>query len=186
MIYKKHTGRRLGLNCQFTIPDVLCDCKDNTLFSNINHHGQKKFNRKNTPLSKTEALCKKWPGRIRQRIRAALGILQIRSEPFRTRNSSLPESSLLYQGLCSIAKCNKFRKADTEIAITLQEISPTETVETLTLLYQKQQVCQAVLRTTWSDVDAVTLLTAPVDLIIPLSASLRSVSLVHQDLHTFD
>lgn len=128
--------------------------------------------------TRTEARCRKWPGRIWQQIRMALGILQIRDEPFRVRYSSLPESSLIYQELCNIATRNIFRRADTEIAITLQEISPTETVETLTLLHQKQQVCQAVLRTVWSDGGAVTQVTAPADLIVLLSASMCSAGFV--------
>lgn len=128
--------------------------------------------------TKTEARCKKWPGRIWQRIRMALGILQIRSEPFRAYDNSLTEASLIYQELCNIATCNKFRKADIEITITRQETSPTETVETLTLLHQKQRVCQAVLRTEWSNGGAVTQLSAPAYLLIPSLASMRLVGFV--------
>ena len=98
-----------------------------------------------------EARCRKWPGRMWQRIRMALGFSLLRPEPFHTYDSSLTEYSIVYKELCNIATCNKFRKEDIEITTTRQETSPTETVVTLTLLNQKQQVCQVELRTEWSN-----------------------------------
>lgn len=122
-------------------------------------------------ITKTESRCKKWPGRIWQQIRKTLGTAFVRDEPFLVYGSSLSEVSLIYRELYNIAKCNKYRTADIEIATSRQEPSPTETIETMTLLFQKQPVCQAVLRTTWSHDDVEIQVSAPFDLLVPLLTS---------------
>ena len=120
---------------------------------------------------RTECRCRRWPGRIWQRCRTALGILQIRHEPFRHCGNSLPESELICQALGNIATCSIYPKADIEITRSLREISPTETEETQTLLLRKQPVCRAVLRTAWSDAGATTQVSAPFDLLVRLLSS---------------
>lgn len=120
---------------------------------------------------RTEVRCRNWPGRLWQRFRKALGILLIQDEIYRSGESSLTVFSQLYQGFYNIAKDNKFRKEDIEITTTRQETASNETTDTLTLLHQKRQVCQAVLRTTWSRDGAVTQVTAPACLLSPILSS---------------
>lgn len=120
---------------------------------------------------RTERPSRRWLGRKWQRIRMSLGMLLIRTEPFRIPVDFLPEASLIYQELCNIATYSKFPKADTEIVRSLREISPTETEETMTLILRKQQVSQAVLRTKWSDAGAEIQVSAPAGLLIRLLAS---------------
>ena len=125
-------------------------------------------------IAKTESRYKKWPGRMWQRIRKTLGTVLVRDEPFLVYGNSLSESSLIYRELYSIAKCNKYLTADIEITTSRRELSPTKTIETLTLLYQKQQVCQAMLRTTWSHDGVEIQVSAPFDLLVPLLTSRHS------------
>lgn len=127
-------------------------------------------------ITKTECQCKKWPGRILQQIRKILGIVHVRDGSFLVSGNSLPESSLICQGLYNIAKCNRYPTEDIEITISRQEPSPTETIETMTLLFQKQQVCQAVLRTTWSNDGVEIQVSAPFDLLAPLLTSRHSLA----------
>lgn len=129
-------------------------------------------------IVKTESRYKIWPGRIWQRIRRALGTLIVRDEPFLVHGSSLPEASLIYRELYNIAKCNKCRTRDIEITTSRQEPSPTETIETMTLLYQKQPVCQAALKTTWSHDGVEIQVSAPFDLLVPLLTSGHSLIVV--------
>lgn len=117
-------------------------------------------------IAKTESRCKRWPGRMWQRIRKALGTVLVRDESFLVCDSSLSESSLIRQGLYNIARCNKYPTADIEITTSRREPSPTKTIETLTLLLQKQPVCQAVLRTTWSHDGVAIQVSAPFDLLV--------------------
>ena len=126
-------------------------------------------------IAKTESRCKKWPGRIRQRIRKTLGTVLVRDEPFLVCGSFPTEASLIRQGLYNIAKCNKYRTGDIEITTSRREPSPNETTETLTLLHQKQPVCQATLRTTWSHGGVGIQVSAPFDLLVPLLASGHSI-----------
>lgn len=122
-------------------------------------------------IAKTESRYKKWPGRIWQRIRKSLGTVLVRDEPFLVHGSSRSEVSLIYRELYNIAKCNKYLTTDIEITISRRELSPTGTIETLTLLHQKQQVCQAVLKTTWSHDGVEIQVSAPFDLLVPLLTS---------------
>lgn len=124
---------------------------------------------------KTEPRCKKWSGRIWQRIRIALGILLVQPEPSHALENLPAVASLAYQELYNIATCNKFRREDTEITIAIREISSNETVATLILLHRKQPVCRAVLQTTWSSDGVVTQVSASADLIVLLSASRHSI-----------
>ncbi len=112
---------------------------------------------------KREPRCKKWPGRKWRQIHKSWRIAQIRYEYGRIEDNSPFELSQLYQALYNIAKDNRCPIEGIEIARLTQVQSPRQIIATRILLCQKQQVCQVVLRTSWSNGDAVIRVTAPAD-----------------------
>lgn len=114
---------------------------------------------------KRELRYRKWPDRMWRQIRKSWGIAQIRYGYGRIEDNSPFELSQLYQALYNIAKDNRCLIEGIEIARLTQVQSPKQTIATRILLFQKQQGCQVVLRTTWSNDDAVIRVTVPADLL---------------------
>ena len=128
---------------------------------------------------KTEPRHRNLLGRIWQCIRKSLGILLIQPESFLADDSFQPVSSLLYQEVCNIATNNRYRKEDIEIVRSRQVLSANEITESITLFFQKQQVCQATLKITWSNDGVTTEASAPFCLLSRLLLSKHLVIEIH-------